>query len=215
MASRAHEKVKSAIFHLRVTLRGVEPAVWRLIRVPGDIHLGDFHSVLQELMPWEDRHDHRFVIGNEQFGAPNRNPDGTNLRHESRITLETAARLSNGRFRYEYDFGDGWQHEIVIEKESPWEMGSWIPVCLDGARACPPEDCGGPSGYAGFLEALNNPDHEQHLALKQWLKKRGKGAIRPRKTGSGSHKQSAQVDCTRFAQTRLLSIGSVPGEKMD
>lgn len=179
MASQLHKSMKSGIFHLRVTLLGVEPAIWRLIRAPSGIHLGDFHSLLQELMPWEDRHDHRFVIGNEQFGTRNRNPDDTNTREESRITLEKAARLASGQFRYEYDFGDGWQHEIVIEKESPWEKGSWIPVCLDGARACPPEDCGGPSGYAGFLEALNNPDHEQHLEMKQWLSNRGKGPFDP------------------------------------
>jgi Plasmid pRiA4b ORF-3-like protein len=179
MASRTHERVKCAIFHLRVTLLGVEPAIWRLIRIPGDILLGDLHSVLQELMPWEDRQEHRFAIRNEQFGACNRNADDTNLRDESRITLEKAARLGNGRFRYEYDFGDSWQHEIVIEKESPWEKGSWVPVCLEGARACPPEDCGGPSGYADLLEGLNNPDHEQHLEIKQWLKKRGKGPFDP------------------------------------
>jgi Plasmid pRiA4b ORF-3-like protein len=126
MASDAHQRLKSAIFHLRVTLLGVEPAVWRLIRVPGDIHLGDFHSVLQELMPWEDRHDHRFLIGNEQCGARNRSTDDTVMCDESRVTLQKAVRLANGQFRYEYDFGDSWQHEIVIEKESPWvkEAGS-------------------------------------------------------------------------------------------
>lgn len=181
MASQVHKRVKSKIFHLRVALLGVKPAIWRLIRVPGDIHLGDFHSILQELMPWEDRHDHRFVIGNEQFGTRNRNPDDSNMRDESLITPEKAARLANGRFRYEYDFGDSWQHEITIEKESPWGKGSWVPVCLEGARACPPEDCGGPSGYADLLEALNNPDHEQHLEMKQWLKKRGKGPFDPQR----------------------------------
>jgi hypothetical protein len=181
VASQVHKSMKSGVFHLRVTLLGVEPAIWRLIRAPGGIHLGDFHSLLQELMPWEDRHDHRFVIGNEQFGTRNRNPGDANIGDESRITLEKAARLANGRFGYEYDFGDGWQHEVVIEKESPWEKGSWMPVCLDGARASPPEDCGGPSGYAGFLEALNNPDHEQHLEIEQWLKKRGKGPFDPEK----------------------------------
>jgi uncharacterized protein len=113
MASRAHDRVKSAVFHLRVILLGVEPAVWRLIRIPGDIHLGDFHLVLQVLMPWDDRHDHRFVIGSEQFGARKRGPHVTNMRDESRITLQKAARLAKGRFRYDYDFGDNRQHDIV------------------------------------------------------------------------------------------------------
>jgi len=179
MAKRAHKQVKPASFHLRVTLLGVEPAIWRLIRVPGDIHLGDFHSVLQELMPWENRHLHRFMIGNEQFGVLNENPADSNMCDESRLTLEKAARIAEGRFRYEYDFGDSWHHDIVVEKESLWEKGSWVPVCLDGARACPPEDCGGPSGYADLQLAMNNPDHEQHLKLKQWLDRRGKRSFDP------------------------------------
>jgi hypothetical protein len=119
------------------------------------------------------------VIGNEEFGTRNRKSDDTNMRDESRITVEKAARLANGRFRYEYDFGDGWQHDIVIEKESPWENGSWVPVCLEGVRACPPEDCGGSSAYADLLEALKKPDHEQHLEIKQWLSKRGRGPFDP------------------------------------
>lgn len=179
MASQLQKSMESGIFHLKVILLAVEPAIWRLIRAPGDIHLGHFHSVLQELMPWEDRHDHRFVIGEEQFGTRKWNPDDTDMRDESRITLEKAARLANGRFRYEYDFGDGWQHDIVILKESPWEKGSWAPICLEGARACPPEDCGGASGYAHLLKGLNNTDHERHLEMKKWLKRRGKWPLDP------------------------------------
>jgi|SRR5882762_3367472 len=97
---------------------------------------------LQVSMPWNDLHDHRFLICNEQFGARNRGQHETNIHDESRITLQKAARLANGRFRYEYDFGDNWQHDIVIEKESPWENGSLVPVCLEGAYGCPPEDWG-------------------------------------------------------------------------
>jgi hypothetical protein len=164
---------------VKVTLLGVQPAIWRLIRILGDIHLHDFHSVLQELMPWEKRHLHRFVIGNEQFGVLNEDFADDKMRDESRVTLERAARIAKGRFRYEYDFGDRWDHDIVIEKESPWEKGNWIPVCLDGARACPPEDCGGPSGYADLLEAMNNPDKELQLEMKQWLKRRRKEPFDP------------------------------------
>lgn len=179
MASQVHKSVKSGVFHLRVTLLGVEPAVWRLIRVPGDIHLGDFHLLLQELMPWEDRHDHRFLIGNEQFGARKRGQHATNMRDESRTTLQKAARLANGRFRYEYDFGDNWQHDIVIERESPWEKGSWVPVCLEGAYGCPPEDCGGPSGFTDLLEAASDPDHERHLEMQPWLSERAEEPFDP------------------------------------
>ena len=179
MARRARKRVKPVIFHLRVTLLGVRPAIWRLIRIPGDIHLGELHFVLQELMSWENRHLHRFLIGNEQFGVVSENPADNNVRDESRITLETVARTAHGRFRYEYDFGDSWQHDIVIENKSPWEKGSWIPVCLDGARACPPEDCGGPSRYADLLEVMNNPDHGQHLEMKQWLSSGRKGPFDP------------------------------------
>jgi hypothetical protein len=179
MARRADKRVKPAIFHLRVTLLGVRPVIWRLIQVPGDIHLGELHSVLQELMPWENRHLHRFMIGNNQFGVLNGNPADNHMGDESRITLEMVARTANGRLRYDYDFGDSWQHDIVIESESPWAKGSWIPVCLDGMRACPPEDCGGPSGYADLLEVMNNPDHRLHLEMKQWLSRRGKWPFDP------------------------------------
>jgi hypothetical protein len=101
------------------------------------------------------------------------------MRDESRITLQKAARLANGRFRYECDFGDGWQHDIFIERESPWEKGSWVPVCLEGAYACPPEDCGGPSGFADLLEAASNPDHERHLEMQPWLNERGEESFDP------------------------------------
>jgi hypothetical protein len=181
MASRVHDKMKHPVFHLRVSLDGVHPSVWRRIRVPGDIGLNVFHELLQVLMPWENRHLHRFMIENEEFGVPDPQVQGTATRDETGITMEGAVRLARGRFWYDYDFGDGWRHEIEILQELPWEKGSWIPICLEGARACPPEDCGGPQGYEELLKAIEDPTHERHAELRHWIDKRGNKPFDPEK----------------------------------
>jgi Plasmid pRiA4b ORF-3-like protein/Domain of unknown function (DUF6398) len=157
-------------YKLKVTLKDIRPPVWRRIRVP-DCTLDELHEHIQTAMGWTNSHLHHFRVRDQFYGDPD-------LMQENFDDMEyedsTATRLSNivpagrkkFRFEYEYDFGDSWWHDIQVEKV---EAGGSKAECLAGARACPPEDCGGPWGYADFLDALADPGHERHDELKEWL----------------------------------------------
>jgi hypothetical protein len=123
-----------AIFELKVTLLDIYPPIWRTVRVPGSYHLGKLHGVIQAVMPWEDSHLHAWEAGRRRFGAP-----GGEMGHldEKRAPLEAVAKKGT-RLLYEYDFGDGWRHEVRVEKVTPRGIGAAKPSCTGGARACPP-----------------------------------------------------------------------------
>ena len=156
-----------ALYQLKVTLAEIEPPIWRRLLVPADVTLADLHRVLQTAMGWTDSHLHQFLVGEESYGVPHPG-DLEEMHDEKKARLRDLA--SNGEgFVYEYDFGDGWQHEVVVEKSAPHEKGAPYPVCVGGERACPPEDCGGVYGYENLLQVLADPDHEEHEELKEWV----------------------------------------------
>lgn len=155
------------IYQLKVTLRHVHPPVWRRILLPADTKLPKLHRVLQVVMGWEDEHLHAFQKGQVQYGEPSRDFPGM-FKNERNVRLDQIAGVGD-RFVYEYDFGDGWEHDVVVEKALPAEKGKRYPVCIDGKRACPPEDCGGPPGYENLLEALADPKHEMHDDMIEWI----------------------------------------------
>ena len=155
------------IFQLRITLDDVEPAVWRRVLVPGGYTLDRLHRVVQYAMGWNDYHLHVFDIDNVQYGVPD--PDGLlDVRDELDARLDAVAGKGT-RLRYTYDFGDWWEHDVVVEDVSPAEPETAYPRCVEGEGACPPEDCGGPSGYADLLAALGDPGHPEHVAMREWL----------------------------------------------
>lgn len=158
-----------SVYQLKVTLRHIRPPIWRRIQVPGHIKLGVLHQILQEVMGWTNSHLHQFVIQGRYFAAPHEEFDSPETEDENKLTLAEAIHLAGARFSYEYDFGDGWEHEVKIEKVLPLEGNNLLPTCLAGARTCPPEDCGGPYGYAELLEALKEPNHERHEELSEWV----------------------------------------------
>jgi hypothetical protein len=120
--------------------------------------------MLLETMGWEDYHLHSFVVGNSAYGNPD--PDfGGDTFDEKRHTLTDIAPNTKDRFRFDYDFGDGWEHNILVEKIGEPETGVKYPRCTDGANACPPEDCGGPYGYKELRETLADPAHE---SMREW-----------------------------------------------
>jgi pRiA4b ORF-3-like protein len=161
-------KAKAPIYELRIELLDVEPVVWRRIRVPGSIKLHKLHAVLLWTMGWTGGHLHEFVIGHNHFGEPDPDFDsGPPVQRENRFTLASALGASKS-FTYLYDFGDGWEHHLTVEKILPPGPGLTSPVCLGGANACPPEDVGGPPGYVDFLQAINDPAHEEHEAMLEW-----------------------------------------------
>jgi hypothetical protein len=158
-------KVPSEIYQLKVTLRGIKPPIWRRIAVPGDIKLDKLHKVLQLSMGWFDCHLHEFRIYGNFYTIPHAesNPDD---RNERRAPLNMVIRDVGERLDYTYDFGDGWEHSILVEKIDPPQPDIRYPVCLGGKRACPPENCG---DYENFLAALNDPNHEQHEEFIEWI----------------------------------------------
>jgi len=159
------------IYQLKVTLRHIRPPIWRRIQVRSDVALLKLHRILQEVMGWYDSHLHQFLIGGEYYATRSLELDGFGppIISERSARLEDVISGPKMKFRYEYDFGDGWEHEILVEKVLPPAEGVRYPVCVAGARACPPEDCGGPWGYAELLEAIRDPNHKEHEEMLEWV----------------------------------------------
>jgi hypothetical protein len=156
-----------SIFQLKVTVAHIRPPIWRRLLVPDDFTLAKLHLILQDAMGWENCHLHAFHIHGEEYGVPDGDFDES-VESDKRAKLKDVLQAKD-RFQYVYDFGDDWHHDIVVEKVLEAEPGTAAPRCLAGARACPPEDCGGPWGYEEILEALADPSHERHEELSEWL----------------------------------------------
>ena len=152
---------------LKVTLPTVKPRVWRRIVVSSDMTLAELAAVLEAAMGWLGGHLHVFDVGGTRYGRLD--PDwGMDDLDENGFRLDKVLPEVGMKMRWDYDFGDGWEHDVVVEAIGLPERGVEYPVCLAGRRACPPEDCGGPWGYADLLEALANPDHPEHEELSEW-----------------------------------------------
>ena len=163
----------SQVYQMKVTLEGTDPPIWRRIQVAADTTLAELHDILQVVMGWEEGHLHQFIIGGEYYGDPTPGPLGDLLGlemiDERRVKLAQVVSGEKSTFVYEYDFGDSWEHHIVVEKVLPPEEGMRCPVCLTGEKACPPEDCGGVWGYYHLLDAIKDPDHPEHEEMCEWL----------------------------------------------
>lgn len=159
------------IYQLKITLEGIDPPVWRRILVASTTALPELHDILQRTMGWSDCHLHQFLIGDKRYGTPEPDYDDGTL-DESRLRLSTLLRQAGAQMVYEYDFGDGWIHTLLLEDLLPFTPGQALPRCLAGERACPPEDVGGPWGYANFLDAWGNKTHPEHHGMVAWAGKR-------------------------------------------
>jgi hypothetical protein len=149
------------VHELRVTLLDVSPPVWRLVRVPSALPLSTVHAVVQIALGWEDRHLHEWRVGDVTYGLSDEDSWGEELADESTAILGEVA-PADSAFRYDYDFGDGWEHLVEVIAVKPYDADVPPVACLAGARACPPEDCGGPSGYEHLIDALRDPDDAEH-----------------------------------------------------
>ena len=158
-----------AIYQFKVMLNESNPLIWRRIQVP-DCTFGELHEVLQVVMGWEDCHLHQFVVNGKYFGEVTHDDLDMEVEDEDGIRLSEIYTGKNiPRIVYEYDFGGSWQHEIFLEKILEPEPNVAYPRCIEGARACPPEDVGGIWGYGDFLEAISDPNHESHAELVEWV----------------------------------------------
>lgn len=160
--------LETPIYQVKITLEESKPPIWRRILVRSDVTLGKLHDIIQVAMGWTDSHLHQFIVGQTYYGEPY--PDyGLEMRDEQKFKLDQIVSGEGFKFRYEYDFGDDWLHRLLVEKTLPPEPGRRYPVCIQGKRACPPEDVGGVWGYDLFLEAIQNPEHPEHDEYLEWV----------------------------------------------
>lgn len=158
-------------YQFKITLLDIKPAIWRRIQIP-DCTLTDLHKYIQAAFGWWNYHLHQFDIDGGRYSQPAPDGDdfGMDFKDETDMRLNKLIPKSGrpSRWIYEYDFGDGWRHEVLFEGFPPAEPKAKYPLCLEGERACPPEDCGGPYGYTDYLAALADPKHEQHEEMLEW-----------------------------------------------
>jgi hypothetical protein len=155
------------LYLLKIKLLEIEPEIWRRFVVPAGITLDRLHDVIQIAMGWTDSHLHEFTIGKKRYTEyPESREDGLEC---GRYRLVDLIKQKGGTFNYLYDFGDSWEHEVVLEDSRYFnpELGS-ILECLDGARACPPEDVGSVPGYYEFCKAVKDSNHEEHESYMEW-----------------------------------------------
>ncbi len=157
------------VYQLKVTIRNIHPTIWRRIQVPDDITLPRLHAALQIVMDWTNSHLHGFKANGLFYSEPYPDFYDLDVIDERRVRLSQIAPKIGSRFIYEYDFGDSWDHELAVEEILTPQKGVEYPRCIDGKRARPPEDVGGPGGYEEFLKAIRNRRHPEHDEWLQWI----------------------------------------------
>lgn len=166
------KKPTGTVYQFKITLLDTKPKIWRRIQIP-DCKLNTLHYHIQAVMGWENSHLHHFEIKGERHGIPEHlDYDGDGSIIDSKKILVSDIVPKDGKkiaFRYTYDFGDNWEHEVLFEGIVKPAPGKKYPICLEGERACPPDNCGGTPGYEHLLEVLADPDHEEHRDMLEWL----------------------------------------------
>ena len=156
------------VYQLKIVLDDIEPPIWRRFVVKSNIRLPDLHKVIQTVMGWTNTHLHMFVIGGRCYHGPDEEAM-TKFVDYRKVRLNEVINRERAKFHYEYDFGGCWEHTITLERILPKDRKVHYPICVDGERGCPPEDCGGYPGYEHLLEVLGDPEHEEYDELKEWV----------------------------------------------
>jgi hypothetical protein len=160
------------IYQVRITLLHSRPPIWRRLLVPAELTLGQLHKTLQAALGWTNSHLHEFRVGGRTYGRPDWEDSfvGEPMPEDERkVRLDGILAKVGMKVIYTYDFGDGWEHEVVLEKVLAFETGHAYPFCLDGERHCPPEDCGGVPGYEDVLRVMRDRYHPEHTDTLRWL----------------------------------------------
>jgi Plasmid pRiA4b ORF-3-like protein len=166
MAPSSARNPNKTVVTLRISLVDHTPTIWRRLLVPGEFKLSRLHEIFQAAMGREDYHLHSFEIDGQRYGMPD--PDWEIDDIDERGVVFADVVTARTRFFCEYDFGDSWRHEVVTESGGPVPLVLKFTTCIDGQRACPPEDCGGTNGYDSLLEAIGDPSHEEHAHYVDW-----------------------------------------------
>ncbi|MEK7990042.1 MAG: plasmid pRiA4b ORF-3 family protein [Thiotrichaceae bacterium] len=159
---------KIQFLQLKISLGRAKPPIWRRVVMPDNFTLFELHQVIMAAMGWENYHLHQFEIDREFYGNVDDDSfDDGDVLDEKEYTLSTFLTKEKSKIDYEYDFGDGWEHKIILEKFVP--PTEHYPICIKGKRACPPEDVGGIWGYEEFLEILADPKHPEYSGTLDWI----------------------------------------------
>jgi hypothetical protein len=156
-------------YQLKISLKGAKPPIWRRLLIADSVSLPQLHRAIQVAMGWTDSHLHQFIVEGECYGMPDPDLDELEMLDETRVKLGQIMKREKDSIIYEYDFGDGWEHKITLEKILPFDPKVSLPQCVKGKGACPPEDVGGIWGYAEFLKAIADPSHPEHEEFKEWV----------------------------------------------
>jgi hypothetical protein len=163
--------VDETILQVKISLLESDPLVWRTVLLPSSFTLAKLHEVIQFAMGWEFSHLHEFQTKSGSYSDPKYFTDGFGKKpeNEKKVDLASFVEAQIRKFTYIYDFGDGWQHEIKIEKVLKKDPKIHYPVCIAGENACPPEDCGGLPGYYEILDLLSNPRKKDENGMREWV----------------------------------------------
>jgi DNA invertase Pin-like site-specific DNA recombinase len=167
----APRKKAQSIYQLKITLKDIRPPIWRQVQVHNDVTLGHLHWVIQFSMGWTNSPLHSFSIQGVEYGLPmpELGFDEMGLRDEQPVKLSKIIPGEKFKFVYLYDFGDSWEHEVLVEKVLEADPEIDYPICLKAKRACPPEDCGGTWAYQEFIKAIQDPEHPEHEEMLEWV----------------------------------------------
>lgn len=174
-----YSSLKNQVLQFSVALQGIEPKIWRRIHVPSDYNFWDLHIAIQDAMGWQDYHLHHFEIKGKgkrkevRIGIPDFDGivDLPEVFPGWEISIIAFFNALGVEAVYEYDYGDGWLHNVKLEGYMFREKGIKYPICIDGKNACPPEDCGGVDGYYNVIEVLSDPEHDDHEDMRTWAGK--------------------------------------------
>jgi len=169
------ENMAENIYQIQIALKDIRPKIWRRILIPSELFLSDFHKIIQTVMGWENYHLHQFVKNRYFYSV--KLPDADDLWDDSfdidynknKTRVSDLLQQEKEKIIYEYDFGDGWEHDVILEKVLPYDKKIKSPFCLAGKMSCPPEDCGGTWGYMNMVKILKNPDHKEYESYIDWL----------------------------------------------
>jgi hypothetical protein len=165
--------VKERLYQFKIRLKNIKPPIWRRIQTR-DCSLDKLHDRIQNAMGWTNSHLHQFLINKQLFGDPMllEGDFGPSSYVDSTVAILSELLPRSGArffFEYLYDFGDSWRHEVLFEGCLKASVGQRYPLCVEGERACPPEDVGGTSGYTRFLKAIARPEHREHEENLRWV----------------------------------------------
>lgn len=161
-------KKPKTIYQLKITLIDIKPSIWRRFLVNSDVTLPNLHKIIQTVMVWTNSHLHQFRIDDVIYCEPHEE-NMIDYEDYTRVKLNKLIKFKGEKFYYDYDFGDGWEYEIKLEKVTTSDVPLIWPMCVDGARRCPPEDCGGTYGYEEILKIIKKPEHERYEEYMTWL----------------------------------------------